>query len=171
MNPTTTTTTAATRTLSRGLRRARQAVPGGFDARSVVLFTGLALGVALASHAQLGPDGRPNMPLSVTAPAPGNPAARTPPAPMAVPPGSPGTLTPPSAAAQPGLAPAPSAGAAPAGTPDVSAIFTRADADRDGRLSRTEAERLPDLARNFDRVDSNRDGAVSLAELQAAVGR
>lgn len=166
----TTTTTAATGTLTRALRRAQGAVPTGFDARSVLLFAGLAMGVALASHAQLGPDGRANMPLSVTAPAQGSATARSQPAPMAVPPGSAGTMAPPSVAAQPGLAPAPVASAAPAGKPDVSAIFGRADADHDGRLSRTEAERLPDLARNFDRVDSNRDGAVSLAELQAAVG-
>lgn len=165
----TTTTTAATHTFSRALRRAHKALPAGFDARSVVLFTGLAMGVALASHAQLGPDGQANMPLSVTAPAPGA-TARSQPAPMAVPPGSAGTTVPPSVAAQPGLAPAPVASAAPAGKPDVPTIFNRADADHDGRLSRTEAERLPDLARNFDRVDSNRDGAVSLAELQAAVG-
>ena len=169
MNPSTTTTTTATTTLSRALRRAHKSLPAGFDARSVVLFTGLAMGVALASHAQLGPDGRANMPLSVTAPAQGSATARSQPAPMAVPPGSAGTTVPPSVAAQPGLVAAPVASAAPAGKPDVATIFGRADADHDGRLSRTEAERLPDLARNFDRVDSDRDGAVSLAELRAAV--
>jgi hypothetical protein len=66
--------------------------------------------------------------------------------------------------------PAMAAPAATAGKPDIAAIFARADANRDGQLSRVEAEHLPDVARNFDRVDSNHDGSISLAELRSATG-
>lgn len=65
--------------------------------------------------------------------------------------------------------PAPAAPAPAAGTPDVGAVFQRADADRDGRLSRSEADYLPTVARYFDRIDTDRDGSISLQELTAAV--
>ncbi|WP_295852600.1 hypothetical protein [uncultured Xylophilus sp.] len=63
----------------------------------------------------------------------------------------------------------PASAAQAAGTPDVGAVFQRADADRDGRLSRSEADYLPTVARYFDRIDTDRDGSISLQELTAAV--
>jgi hypothetical protein len=46
--------------------------------------------------------------------------------------------------------------------------FVDVDADRDGRLSRSEAQAMPFVARRFDVIDTDRDGYVSRAELRAA---
>lgn len=44
-----------------------------------------------------------------------------------------------------------------------------ADTDKDGAISRAEAEKaMPGLARNFDAVDTDKDGKVTVAELDAA---
>lgn len=61
--------------------------------------------------------------------------------------------------------------AAPAAAMDteVSAAFTKADKNSDGKLSREEAAALPAVAANFDKVDSDRDGAVNLAEFSKAM--
>ena len=47
--------------------------------------------------------------------------------------------------------------------------FGKADADGNGLLSRTEAEKgMPMLARHFDAIDANKDGQVSRVELTTA---
>jgi len=47
--------------------------------------------------------------------------------------------------------------------------FRKSDADGNGTLSRTEAEKgMPRLARQFDVVDVNRDGQLSREEMRAA---
>lgn len=53
---------------------------------------------------------------------------------------------------------------------DVEAAFTRADVDRDGRLSRSEAERFPMVVQRFEQFDQNRDGFLSRDEFNAAAG-
>ena len=47
----------------------------------------------------------------------------------------------------------------------------RADTDRDGSISRAEADRFPKLKENFDKLDSNKDGVLSKEELKAAHGK
>ena len=50
------------------------------------------------------------------------------------------------------------------------AAFAKADLNRDGRLSKTEAARANgDLVRNFAMVDEDRDGFVSPAEIRQAI--
>ena len=45
--------------------------------------------------------------------------------------------------------------------------FAAGDADRDGAISRAEAEsRLPRVAANFDAIDTDRDGRISREELR-----
>ena len=47
--------------------------------------------------------------------------------------------------------------------------FKAADANKDGRLTRAEAEKgMPLAARNFDRIDTNKDGVLTPQELEAA---
>lgn len=47
--------------------------------------------------------------------------------------------------------------------------FRKADADGNGTLSRTEAEKgAPRLARRFDAIDANKDGQLSREEMEAA---
>ena len=48
---------------------------------------------------------------------------------------------------------------------DVNAAFDRADANKDGKLSRTEAENLPAVAQRFEQIDTDRDTFVSREEL------
>ena len=46
--------------------------------------------------------------------------------------------------------------------------FNKADADGDGALSRSEAERgMPRIARKFDAIDTNHDGKVTPDEMRA----
>jgi hypothetical protein len=52
----------------------------------------------------------------------------------------------------------------------LDAAFNRADADRDGRLSRKEAEHFPMLSQRFDAIDSNRDSFISREEFNQAAG-
>ncbi len=71
---------------------------------------------------------------------------------------------------------------APSGTPgavqqnrtttkDVEAAFSRADANKDGKLDRQEAEHLPAVALRFEQIDADHDSFISLAELtKAAMG-
>ncbi len=48
---------------------------------------------------------------------------------------------------------------------------SRADTDRDGGISRAEAERFPKLKENFDKLDTNKDGTLSKEELKAMHGK
>jgi len=47
--------------------------------------------------------------------------------------------------------------------------FRAADANKDGKLTRAEAEKgMPGVGRNFDQIDANKDGVVTLQEIEAA---
>jgi hypothetical protein len=61
--------------------------------------------------------------------------------------------------AQPGQQPTQS-------TPEIA--FMRADANGDGKLSKTEAARLPQVAQKFDALDKEKDGALSMGEYMTA---
>lgn len=72
----------------------------------------------------------------------------------------------PAAPATPAPAAAP---ATPASDAEITAAFTKADKNSDGKLSREEAATLPAVAVSFDRIDSNKDGSVSSAEFAKAM--
>jgi EF hand len=55
-------------------------------------------------------------------------------------------------------------------TTTLDAAFNRADTDRDGRLSRKEAEHFPMLSQRFDAFDMNRDSFISREEFDRAAG-
>lgn len=50
----------------------------------------------------------------------------------------------------------------------AEAVFARADADRDGRLSRAEVARFPAFSERFEQLDTDRDGKLDPDEF--AVG-
>ena len=52
---------------------------------------------------------------------------------------------------------------------EVTAAFTAADTNHDGKLSRTEAQAIPVLAERFNKVDTNHDGFISFAEYNKAM--
>ena len=63
-------------------------------------------------------------------------------------------------------------GAAPKAAPtgqDTDAAFTRADTNKDGKLSRQEAIRFPAVEQRFDLIDTNKDQLVSREEFEAAL--
>ena len=73
----------------------------------------------------------------------------------------------------PNLATGASAGSTPSNTvttKDVDAAFDRADANKDGKLSRTEAENLPSVAQRFEQIDTDRDTFISREELMKFSG-
>lgn len=115
-----------------------------FDKRSVLLFAALSLGSIAALHAQPqpGPAG--------TAPGTGQSAPRA-----VI---GPGPASP--AADQTG-----SAGMLAAGTVSQAA-FERADSNRDGQLSATEAATLPAIGNRFEELDTDRSGMLSSAEFE-----
>jgi Ca2+-binding EF-hand superfamily protein len=51
----------------------------------------------------------------------------------------------------------------------IDKVFTRLDADKDGKISRAEAAKGKRLAKSFDKVDADHDGFVSRAELNTAM--
>ena len=53
---------------------------------------------------------------------------------------------------------------------DVDAAVDRADTNKDGKLSRTEAENLPSVAQRFEQIDTDRDTFVSREELMKFSG-
>lgn len=112
-----------------------------FELRSVLLVAALAVGAAGAVRAQTAP------------PSPASPSS--PPAQMA-PSGSAGTAAP-DAVPQNRVT-----------SKDIEAAFNRADANRDGKLDRQEAEHFPAVAQRFEQIDTNRDTFISLAELVKA---
>ena len=110
-----------------------------FELRSVLLVAALAVGVAGAVRAQTAP------------PSPASPTS------------------PPSQVAPSGNSTTP--GAVPqnrATAQDIEAAFKRADANKDGKLDRQEAEHFPAVAQRFEQIDTNRDTFISLAELAKA---
>ncbi len=118
----------------------RRCIPN-FEARSVVLLAACALGTALGAHAQT--PGSPGRGVNTQiAQAVIGPSAATP--------------------AQNSAAPAAAAGVTPGGA--EAAAFARADKDRDGRLSRAEAEQLPMVLQRFDQIDANKDNFLSRDE-------
>ena len=52
---------------------------------------------------------------------------------------------------------------------EIDAAFTKADANKDGKLDKMEAEGIPGLAARFDQVDADGDKSVSKAELTKAM--
>ncbi|MFN3376376.1 MAG: EF-hand domain-containing protein [Burkholderiaceae bacterium] len=123
-----------------------------FDLHSLMLFAALTLGSTAGVHAQVAPPGTPGF----------GPGDRTTPSPRAESPaqgnsrsGSPGF----------GIGPgAPSTGPTQARTA-VDAAFERADTNRDGALTRDEAQRLPAIAERFDAIDTDRSGTLSRDEV------
>lgn len=49
----------------------------------------------------------------------------------------------------------------------ITARFSAADVDHDGKLTREEAAKMPMVARNFDQIDKTKKGYVTLEDLQA----
>lgn len=67
---------------------------------------------------------------------------------------------------------APAAVVGPGATPtntDTQATFVRADANKDGKVSRAEAERFPAVAQRFDQFDANKDNFLSPEEFDKAI--
>lgn len=58
---------------------------------------------------------------------------------------------------------------APTGSNDVQAAFDRADTNRDGKLSKKEAEALPAVSSNFAQIDTDKNGSLSREEFSKAV--
>ncbi|ABX32712.1 EF-hand domain pair family protein [Delftia acidovorans] len=56
-----------------------------------------------------------------------------------------------------------------AGANDVQAAFDRADTNRDGKLSKKEAEALPAVSSNFAQIDADKNGSLSRDEFSKAV--
>lgn len=57
----------------------------------------------------------------------------------------------------------------PLSTEELIAAFTKADVNKDGKLSRMEAENVPGLAARFDQIDANADKFVSKVEFENAI--
>jgi Ca2+-binding EF-hand superfamily protein len=66
------------------------------------------------------------------------------------------------AVAQPGRNQAPD--------PQPEQVFQRADADKDGKLSRREAASIPEISARFDELDKDRDGALTFEEFLTGYG-
>lgn len=64
---------------------------------------------------------------------------------------------------------APAAAAKPMSAKEMDAAFTKADANKDGKLDRVEAENFPGLAARFEQVDADGDKMVTKAELEKAM--
>jgi EF hand len=72
-------------------------------------------------------------------------------------------------ATAPPAAAAPAGGEKPMSAKDMAAAFTKADANKDGKLDKMEAEGVPGLAAKFDQVDADGDKMVSKAEFDKAM--
>jgi EF hand len=54
---------------------------------------------------------------------------------------------------------------------DMMSAFTKADANKDGKLDIVEAENVPGLVARFKQVDTDGDGMVSKAEFEKAMAQ
>ena len=52
---------------------------------------------------------------------------------------------------------------------DMLAAFVKADANKDGKLAREEAQGVPGLAAKFEVLDTDKDGLLSKAEFEKAL--
>jgi hypothetical protein len=52
----------------------------------------------------------------------------------------------------------------------AEAAFVRADADKDGKLSKAEASSLPAISQRFEELDKDKDGSLSMPEYMSAFG-
>ena len=59
--------------------------------------------------------------------------------------------------------------AKPLSVEELVAAFTKADVNKDGKLSRAEAENVPGLGPKFDQIDANADQFVSKVEFENAI--
>lgn len=57
----------------------------------------------------------------------------------------------------------------PLSAEELVAAFAKADVNKDGKLSRQEAESVPGLAAKFDQIDANGDQFVSKVEFENAI--
>lgn len=115
----------------------------GFEIRSVLLFTALSLGGASAM-AQLQ---APSQALQTSQ------AQQTPQPPMQSGPATGVQAAPPAAA----------------DGDSVQAAFDRADTNKDGKLTKKEAEALPAVSNAFAKIDTDKNGSLSREEFGKAV--
>lgn len=52
---------------------------------------------------------------------------------------------------------------------EAAAVFFRVDTNRDGNMSRAEAQAITNARLNFEEMDANKDGALSRSEFEAGV--
>jgi Ca2+-binding EF-hand superfamily protein len=61
--------------------------------------------------------------------------------------------------------------ATPALAQDAGLVFTALDANKDGKVTKAEAQKNPMVAQMFDQADKNKDGSLSKDEFAAAFGK
>jgi Ca2+-binding EF-hand superfamily protein len=59
----------------------------------------------------------------------------------------------------------------PAMAQDAALVFAALDANKDGKISKAEAQKNPAVAQMFDQADKNKDGFLSKEEFEAAFGK
>ncbi len=77
--------------------------------------------------------------------------------------------TAPAMGATPPAAEKPAAAEKPMSSKDMAAAFTKADANKDGKLDKAESEGVPGLAARFEQIDADGDKMVSKAEFEKAI--
>lgn len=63
----------------------------------------------------------------------------------------------------------PPTAAGPGGSSSPASMFTKADANRDGKLSREESKMLPSIADRFDTIDKDKDGSLNIEEFTVGI--
>lgn len=61
--------------------------------------------------------------------------------------------------------------ATPALAQDAGLVFTALDANKDGKVTKAEAQKNPMVMQMFDQADKNKDGSLSKDEFAAAFGK
>ncbi len=61
------------------------------------------------------------------------------------------------------------AATAPMSAKDLMAAVTKSDANKDGKLTKTEAEGVPGLVSKFEAIDTDGDKMISKAEFEKAI--